>query len=195
MSPGRRCGVTRRVCALLDADVPQAIAERLLAIVDLEPASERVVRRAWRSAQRLDAELDVLLVRPPGRPPSSEDRSRLEALRRLVAMLGARLRVEDSEDEAAAAIATARALGSTYVLIATPTRRGRLARLGLASDLLSRLLDGLPGVDVRIVADPKLRPALQGDEEIPSAGGLAGDGGEGEDAAAPDSFPRAEPPS
>ena len=63
------------------------------------------MRRAWRSAQRLDAELDVLVVRPPGRPPSSEDRQRLEELRRLAAMLGARLRVEEGEDVAAVAIA------------------------------------------------------------------------------------------
>ncbi len=49
---------------------PQAIAERLLALATLDAASERVVRRAWRSAQRLDAELDVLVVRLPGRPPS-----------------------------------------------------------------------------------------------------------------------------
>ncbi|HLL92466.1 MAG TPA: histidine kinase, partial [Solirubrobacteraceae bacterium] len=67
---------------------PQAIAERLLALATLAPHSERIVRRAWRSAQRLDAELDVLLVRPPGRPPSSADRKRLEELRRLVAVLG-----------------------------------------------------------------------------------------------------------
>jgi two-component system sensor histidine kinase KdpD len=44
-------------------DGPQAIAERLLALATLAPHSERVVRRAWRSAQRLDAELDVLVVR------------------------------------------------------------------------------------------------------------------------------------
>ena len=66
--------------------------------------SEHVVRRAWRSAQRLDAELDVLVVRPPGRAPSAEDRERLEALRRLTSMLGARLRVEEGEDVAAVAI-------------------------------------------------------------------------------------------
>ena len=31
------------------------------------PRSQRLVRRAWRSAQRLGAELDLLYVRPPGR--------------------------------------------------------------------------------------------------------------------------------
>jgi two-component system sensor histidine kinase KdpD len=142
---------------------PQAIAERLLALATLAPHSERVVRRAWRSAQRLDAPLEVLVVRPPGRPPSAADRERLEALRRLAAMLGARLRIEQGEDVAAVAVAVARELGATYVLMGTPSTRRGIARLGLRGGssgdggLLGRLLRELPGVDVRIVADPTLR--------------------------------------
>ncbi len=134
---------------------PLAIAERLLALATLAPQSERVVRRAWRSAQRLDAELDVLVVRPPGREPSVSDRERLEALRRLTSMLGARLRVEEGEDVAAVAVSLARSLGSTYVLMGAPSPRRGLRRLN--DSLLTRLLRGLPGVDVRIVADPTLR--------------------------------------
>jgi two-component system sensor histidine kinase KdpD len=142
---------------------PQAIAERLLALATLAPESERVVRRAWRSAQRLDAALDVLVVRQPERPPTLEDRERLEALRRLAAMLGARLRVEESDDLAGATIAAARELGSTYLLIGTPAPGRGIGRLRLGSGegtgrpLLDRLLRELPGVDVRIVADPTLR--------------------------------------
>ncbi|HTU77963.1 MAG TPA: histidine kinase [Solirubrobacteraceae bacterium] len=145
--------------AVISADGPQAIAERLLALATLAPHSEHVVRRAWRSAQRLDAELDVLVVRPPGRPPSSEDRKRLEELRRLTSMLGAGLRVEEGEDVAAVAIRVARSLGATYVLMGTPAEPRGLARLagGAERSLLMRLLRGLPGVDVRIVADPALR--------------------------------------
>jgi two-component system sensor histidine kinase KdpD len=151
---------------------PQAIAERLLALATLAPHSERVVRRAWRSAQRLDAELDVLLVRPPGHPPSREDRERLESLRRLTAMLGARLRVEEGEDVAAVAVSAARELGATYVLIGTPSARRGIGRLGLRGSgldgsLLGRLLRELPGVDVRIVADPTLRSG--GAAERPNA--------------------------
>jgi two-component system, OmpR family, sensor histidine kinase KdpD len=141
-------------------DGPQAIAERLLALVTLEPHSERIVRRAWRSAQRLDGELDVLVVRPPGREPSAEARERLEALRRLTSMLGARLRVEEGEDVAAVAISVARSLGSTYVLMGAPAPRRGLGRLN--DSLLTRLLRGLPGVDVRIVADPTLREQAPG---------------------------------
>jgi two-component system sensor histidine kinase KdpD len=133
----------------------QAIAERLLALVALAPHSQRIVRRAARSAERLGARLDVLVVRPPERTPSAEDREQLESLRRLTAMLGARLLVEEGEDVAAVAIEAARRLGSTYVLMGSPGSRRGLRRL--REPLVMRLLDGLPGVDVRIVADPTLR--------------------------------------
>jgi two-component system, OmpR family, sensor histidine kinase KdpD len=155
---------------------PQAIAERLLALATLAPESERVVRRAWRSAQRLDAALDVLVVRQPERPPTPEDRERLEALRRLVAMLGARLRVEESDDLAGATIAAARELGSTYLLIGTPAPGRGIGRLRLGSGEgtgrppLDRLLRELPGVDVRIVADPKLRAGRAADLAPPGEG-------------------------
>jgi len=155
---------------------PQQIAERLLALATLAPHSEHVVRRAWRSAQRLDAELDVLVVRPPGRPPSPEDRKRLEELRRLTAMLGARLRVEEGEDVAAVAVRVARSLGATYLIMGTPSERRGLARLGASSErtLLMRLLRGLPGVDVRIVADPALRRLAAGEEKSAEAAGVEG---------------------
>jgi two-component system sensor histidine kinase KdpD len=133
----------------------QAIAERLLALVALAPHSQRIVRRASRSAERLGARLDVLVVRPPGRTPSAEDREQLEALRRLSSMLGARLLVEEGEDVAAMAIEAAHRLGSTYVLMGPPSPRRGLKRF--SEPLLLRLLEGLPGVDVRIVADPTLR--------------------------------------
>ncbi len=68
---------------------PKAFAERLLALAKLEPSSERVVRRAWRSAQRLHADLDILVVRAPGEEPSAHAREELETLRRIAAVLGA----------------------------------------------------------------------------------------------------------
>jgi two-component system sensor histidine kinase KdpD len=151
---------------------PHAIAERLLALATLKRESEHVVRRAWRSAQRLDADLDVLVVRPPGRPPSAEDRDRLESLRRLVSMLGARLRVEEGEDVADVAIRVARELGTTYVLLGSPHKRRGLRRMAWTArdSLLMRLLDGLPGVDVRIVADPTLRQPREGGGAAPEEG-------------------------
>jgi two-component system sensor histidine kinase KdpD len=136
------------------AGTPQPISERLLALVALAPHSERIVRRAARSAERLGGRLDVLVVRPPGRAPNAENREQLESLRRLTAMLGARLIVEEGEDVAALAIATARRLDTTYVLMGTPPPRRGLRRF--RESLLTRLLEALPGVDIRIIADPSL---------------------------------------
>jgi K+-sensing histidine kinase KdpD len=91
-------------------------------------------------------------------------------------MLGARLRVEEGEDVAAVAIEVARALGSTYVLMGTPSPRRGLGRLGGPlpdRSLMARLLRGLPGVDLRIVTDPGLRSYAGAAEEPGLAGGLA----------------------
>lgn|GEM_PF-7059460 len=56
---------------------------------------------------------------------------------------------------AAVAIDTVRRLGSTYVLMGAPAPRRGLKRF--SEPLVMRLLEGLPGVDVRIVADPTRR--------------------------------------
>ena len=56
----------RRSAAELDPLSKQAVAERVLALVEPQPRSQRVLRRAWRSAQRLGGEIDALWMRRPG---------------------------------------------------------------------------------------------------------------------------------
>ena len=135
---------------LIDNAAPGAIGERLLALVKPHPRSQRVVRRAWRSAQRLGAELDVLWV--ANHDPTSEDQEQLDALRQLTSVLGAHLLVEHGDDVAAVAQRVAQDRGTTYVLIGTPQPRSALRRLTQPA-LPDRLLSLLPGVDLRIVAD------------------------------------------
>jgi two-component system, OmpR family, sensor histidine kinase KdpD len=138
---------------LIDAAAPQAVGERLLALVRPQPASQRIVRRAWRSAQRLGAELDVLIVL--AREPSDGEREQIEAFRRLGSLLGAQVIVEEGDDVVEVATRVARERRSTYVLIGTPAPRTGLRRLG--APLTERLLRALPGVDLRIVADRSKR--------------------------------------
>ena len=88
------------------------------------------VRRAWRSAQRLGAELDLLYVQPPGAPPRGEEREQLEALRGLASVLGATLLVEEGDDLVDAAARVAAERGTTYVLIGQPRPHTGLRRLG-----------------------------------------------------------------
>jgi two-component system, OmpR family, sensor histidine kinase KdpD len=143
---------------LIARSAPQVISERLLALVKPTPRSQRVVRRAWRSAQRLGAELDLLVVRPPGVTPNTEYREQLEALRRLASVLGAHLLIEEADDVAETAVRVARGRGTTYLLMGTPKPRNAWRRLSQPA-LTFRLLKGLPGVDIRIVADRTLLPA------------------------------------
>jgi two-component system, OmpR family, sensor histidine kinase KdpD len=135
---------------LIDNAAPVAVGERLLALITPEAKSQRVVRRAWRSAQRLGAELDVLWV--ADHEPSDQEREQLDALRRLSSVLGAHLLLEHGDDVAAVAQRVAQDRGTTYLLMGTPKPRGALRRLTQTS-LPFRLLELLPGVDLRIVAD------------------------------------------
>jgi two-component system, OmpR family, sensor histidine kinase KdpD len=133
----------------------RAVAERLLALVTPQPSSQRIVRRAWRSAQRLSAELDILTVLSPGRDASAEEAEQIEALRRLGSLMGAQVLVEEGDDVAEVAARVARERGITYVLIGAPAARNGLKRF--SEPLTERLLRRLPGVDLRIVADRSKR--------------------------------------
>jgi two-component system, OmpR family, sensor histidine kinase KdpD len=140
---------------MIDTAVPQAIGERLLALITPRPLSQRVVRRAYRSAQRLGAELDLLWV--TDREPTEEQREQIEALRRLASVLGAHLLIEHGDDVAGVAQRVANERGTTYVLMGTPKPRNAIRRL-VQPALPFRLLKLLPGVDLRIVADRTQRP-------------------------------------
>jgi two-component system, OmpR family, sensor histidine kinase KdpD len=134
---------------------PQAIGERLLALVTPQASSQRIVRRAWRSAQRLGAEMDVLTVLAPGREPSRDEAEQLDALQRLGSLLGTNVIVEEGDDVVEVAARVARDRGTTYVLIGAPASRDGFRRF--REPLTERLLRRLPGVDVRIVADRSKR--------------------------------------
>src|ERR1700759_365801 len=113
---------------LIDGRGPSAIAERLLALVTPEPTSQRIVRRAWRSAQRLGAELDVLWVSREAEP-TAEEAEQLTALRKLTSVLGAHLLVEQGDAIAVVAQRVARERVTTYILMGAPRPRSGWQRL------------------------------------------------------------------
>ncbi len=137
------------------SEAPQAVGERLLALVEPYPGAQRLVRRAWRSAQRLGADLDLLWVRPPARQLSDDQERSLGAMRQLASVLGTRLLVEESDNVAAAVAEVARDRGTTYILMGASRPSRGVARL--RTPLPQRLMELLPGVDVRIVANRATR--------------------------------------
>jgi two-component system sensor histidine kinase KdpD len=135
---------------LIESAAAQAIHDRLLALVTPTTNSQRVVRRAWRSAQRLGGELDLLWV--SDHEPDEAEREQLDAIRRLASVLGAHFLIEHGDDIASTAARVAEDRGTTYILMGRPKPRSALRRL-LQPALPFRLLSLLPGVDIRIVAD------------------------------------------
>lgn len=131
--------------------VPKAVGERLLALVRPQPSAQRLVRRAWRSAQRLGTDLDLLWVKKPGQPIEGEVELQVAALRRLASVLGATLLIEEHDDLVAAAARVVRERGSTYIMVGESRPPRGFARL--REPLPQRLMRAAPpGVDVRIVA-------------------------------------------
>ena len=112
----------------------------MLAMIEPQPKSQRILRRAWRSAQRLGSEIDAVWVRKPGRQPTEEEATQVAALRRLAVIL----------------VATER--GSTYIFVGTPDESRRREIFG--GSLLARMVRELPGVDIRVVASRAERDKL-----------------------------------
>ena len=144
----------RRGTAVLEPLSQRAIKERVLALVEPQPKSQRIMRRAWRSAQRLGGEMDALWVKPAGNDVSPTEATQLAALRRLASILGVHFLEEEGE-----LVATVRRVaqerGSTYVFVGTPDERRRVEIL--RGSLLSRMVRELPGLDIRVVADRAAR--------------------------------------
>jgi two-component system sensor histidine kinase KdpD len=144
----------RRTAETLEPLSRQAVTERVLALVEPQPKSQRILRRAWRSAQRLGADIDALWVRPSGQP-TEEELIQLAALKRLASVLGIHFLEEDGDDLVEAVRRVAANRGSTYIFVGTPDERRRVEIL--RGSLLSRMVRELPGVDIRVVADRALR--------------------------------------
>ncbi len=148
----------RRQTTVLDESSQHAIAERVLALVEPQPKSQRIMRRAWRSAQRLGSELDALWVKPEGHEITPDEATQLAALRRLASILGVHFLEEQGE-----LVATTRRIAversSTYVFVGTPDERRRVEIV--RGSLLSRMVRELPGLDIRVVADRAARDELK----------------------------------
>ena len=146
----------RRQSLILDPLSRQAVAERVLALVTPEPRSQRILRRAWRSAGRLNGELDALWVRRPGLELNDEEQVAIAALRRLAIVLGAHFLEEEGDDLVTTVRRVAYERGTTYVFVGTPDESRR--REILHGSLVSALVRELPGIDIRVTANRADRP-------------------------------------
>jgi two-component system sensor histidine kinase KdpD len=148
----------RRTTIALDPLSRLAVAERVLALVTPDARAQRILRRAWRSAERLGAQLDALWVRKPGQTLAEQEQIALAALRRLAIILGAHVLEEEGDDLVATVRRVVAERGTTYVFVGTPDESRR--REVLRGSLVSALVRELPGVDIRVVANRAERKEL-----------------------------------
>jgi two-component system, OmpR family, sensor histidine kinase KdpD len=141
----------RRQADIVDPLSQHAVAERVLALIEPQPKSQRIMRRAWRSSQRLGGEIDAVWVRPRGGDISTEEATQLAALRRLASVLGIHFLEEEGDDLVATVRRVADERGSTYIFVGTPDESRRREIFG--GSLLSRMVRELPGIDIRVVAN------------------------------------------
>jgi len=150
----------RRHRVVLDALSQQAVGERVLVMVEPQPKSQRIMRRAWRSAQRLEADIDAVWVHPAGHTPSQDEASQLAALRRLANVLGIHFLEAEGDDLVDTIRRVADERGSTYIFVGAPNE-SRLREI-FGGSLLSRMVRKLPGIDIRVVASRADRPKRPG---------------------------------
>ncbi len=147
------------------AEVPHAVGERLLALVRPRSSSQRLVRRAWRSAQRLGAPLDLLWVKPPRVAIEGEVERQVTALRHLASVLGASFGIEESDDVVAGVARIVRERSITYIMVGES-----LPRRGLAAAART----AAPASDARYAAGrgraDRRPPGSQGGERVSRLG-------------------------
>ena len=119
--------------------------EDVLVAVSGSPASEELMRRGARLARRRGGTCVVVSVQSD--PDAAEG---MERLRGLAVQLGCAFTVLGGRDVAAAIIQAARDVGAEHVVVGEMTTGGRLARL--RPTIADRIIDGLAGADVHVIA-------------------------------------------
>jgi two-component system, OmpR family, sensor histidine kinase KdpD len=137
----------------LISNVAAERAHRFLALVKPDPSANRIIRRAWTIAERLGGELDLLWVVSSEQADDRETNRRVDELRRLAAVFGARMIVETDRSVARAVARVATRCRSTYIVMGTPHLRQRFGRP--ARSLVDEIVAGDPSLDIVLVGDPQ----------------------------------------
>jgi two-component system, OmpR family, sensor histidine kinase KdpD len=147
---------------------PVSTSDRIMVAVDHRPIGKALIRRGWRMAAALKADLVVVHVEPDRGPRAAltvEDERRLRANLQLADELGAtvvRLRGKVADE----LIAYAEAHQVTQLVIG-PSTRGRWAEI-LRGSVTHDLLRKMPGIDVHIIAEPNSEQRKDRDDHLPS---------------------------
>jgi two-component system sensor histidine kinase KdpD len=140
-----------------ESGAPVAINDRIMVAVDHKPQGKNIIRRGWRMASALKADLLVVHVeadRGPRAALTVEEERQLRANLQLADELGAQV-VRLRGNVATELIAHARANRVTQLIIGNSTK-GRWDEL-LHGSVTHALLRNLPSMDIHVIGDGHAR--------------------------------------
>jgi two-component system sensor histidine kinase KdpD len=135
----------------------QGTAERIMVCVRPESNAQRLIRRAWRVAKRLNAGLVVVYVKRTRKRGSNgsgnreEEDQRVRALRDLSRTLGADFIEVGAPDAVQAIVEVAKERKVSQVFIGRP--RSATPLRGIRNTLVYRIMSELKDVDVHIISE------------------------------------------
>jgi len=125
-----------------------------MACVDAGPEAQRILRRAWRMANRLQADLLAVFVETPRWANAGpEERLALEENLRFAEDLGAEILRVKGSNVARELARVAREKNAGRIVIGRPKRRG--LPLALRGSTVTRLIERATDIDVQVVAAKK----------------------------------------
>jgi two-component system, OmpR family, sensor histidine kinase KdpD len=138
-----------------------AVAERVLVCIDGRPNSEGLVRRAARTARRVDGRLYLLHVESDAEPLAPEAAATIDRAVALAASLGATVLRREGQ-VAPTVVAVATEIGVTQIVLGE-SHRPRWKEL-VGQSIIAHVLRETDGIDILIVADARARM------EVPDTG-------------------------
>jgi two-component system sensor histidine kinase KdpD len=125
--------------------------EVVMVCVTPRPDSIRLVRRGYRLAERLHAELHVVYINDRGRELLGDERQLLDRVWQIARTLGAQVHEQSSDDVAAALVEFIEANGVTFIVLGQ-SARSRFDEV-VRGSIVNRIMREIHGVDVYIMSD------------------------------------------
>lgn len=142
-----------------------AFQDKLLLCVRPETDAQRVIRRGWRMAKRINAELLAVYVKEQRGwarrtlTESPERDERIKALRELCEVLGAEFIEVEAKNAAEGIVRVARERKATRIVLGR-SKQGRLTRI-FSEPLILQILSKVSNVDLYVIGEEDVGPIVE----------------------------------
>lgn len=127
--------------------------EHILVCIAPRPMAQKLVRRGYRIAKRLQGTFDVVFVRPPGASLTKREQEQLQGVYDLARNFGGRV-VELEGDSVASEIVRYADQSGATVIVMGQSARSRVQEI-VKGSIINRIMRKTKDIDIIVVADSK----------------------------------------